>query len=259
MKTNAAPHAALIHDQFTRQAQGFSTSPELHNEAVLSLLVRTARPKATDRALDIACGPGTVVAAFAPHVAHAEGLDATEAMLEKAGALASSNGLTNVRWQLGSVYALPYPAATFDIVSCRFAFHHFEDPAAAFAEMVRVASPGACIIVCDAVASDEKAKADAFNRMERFRDPSTVEFRTLGFLRQLFLDAGLGSPAAEHFQVPYLAHELIERSFPVNDDRQGLLRLIEDSVEGDLMGMNATKSIDGIHIAFQAVVLSATR
>ncbi len=41
--------------------------------------------------------------------------------------------------------------------------------------------PGGRIVLCDAVASDDPVKAAAFNAMERFRDPSTVEFRTLGF------------------------------------------------------------------------------
>ena len=177
-------------------------------------------------------------------------------MLAEAKALAASKSLTNVRWHLGSVYALPYPAGAFNIVTCRFAFHHFEDPRAAFAEMLRVASPGARIILCDAIASDQKEKAEAFNEMERFRDPSTVEFRTLEFLRNLFRDAGLESPCVKHFQVSYIANELVARSFPAKNDSQGLLKLIDDSVEGDLLGMNARRTASGIQIAFQAVVLS---
>lgn len=252
-------HDATINDQFTRQARDFLDAPELHNDAVLSLMINAAKPKYTDRMLDVACGPGTVVAAFSSFVARAEGLDATEAMLAEAKALATARALTNIQWCSGSVYALPYPAAVFDIVTCRFAFHHLEAPRAAFAEMLRTASPGARIVLCDAIASDDKSKANAFNEMERWRDPSTVKFRTLGFLQALFADAGLGTPEVEHFQVPYLAHELVARSFPAHDDRAGLLKLIEDSIKEDRLGMNARKEADGIHIAFQAVVLSASK
>lgn len=259
MVTEAYEHAATINDQFTRQAKGFSAASELHNDAVLALMVNTAKPKHTDRVIDVACGPGTVVAAFSPSVARAVGLDATQAMLTEAKALSATRALSNVEWCSGSVYALPYPAATFDIVTCRFAFHHLEDPRVAFSEMVRIASPGARIVLCDAVASDEKPKANAFNAMERWRDPSTVEFRTLGFLQSLFTDAGLGSPKIEHFQVPYLAHEFVARSFPARDDRAGLLKLIEGSVEGDQLGMNARRETDGVHIVFQSVVLSTLK
>jgi ubiquinone/menaquinone biosynthesis C-methylase UbiE len=158
MDSDSTIHTAIINDQFTRQAHGFSASPELHNDAVLSLLVDPGKPEPHDRMLDVACGPGTVVVAFSPHVAHADGLDATDAMLTQAKALSTAKALTNVRWQLGNVYALPYATDAFDIVTCRFAFHHFEDPQTAFAEMVRIAAPGTRIILCDAIASDETRK-----------------------------------------------------------------------------------------------------
>ena len=67
MDPGLSAHSSIIQDQFTRQAHGFSVAPELHNDAVLSLLIDQARPAPTDRALDIACGPGTVVAGFSPH------------------------------------------------------------------------------------------------------------------------------------------------------------------------------------------------
>ena len=107
--------------------------------------------------------------AFASRVRRSVGLDATEAMLAQARSLAAAHHLKNTEWYQGDVYRLPFEAASFDIVSCRFAFHHFETPAHALAEMVRVCRPGGRIVLCDAVASDDAAKAAAFNRMERHR------------------------------------------------------------------------------------------
>ena len=130
----SAPHHSLIEDQFSRQAELFANAPALHDAAALDALAVAATPKITDTALDVACGPGTVVAAFAARVHHATGLDATGAMLVQ---------------------------GTFDIVSCRFAFHHFEVPDKAFAEMVRVCKRGGRIMLCDAVASDDAGKAKA--------------------------------------------------------------------------------------------------
>ena len=178
-------HDDAIRDQFTRQAAGFAAAPELHNDAIHSLMIEAAQPRASDRLLDVACGPGTVVAAFAPQVAHATGVDATPAMLEQARALQAAKGLTNVAWQTSSAYVLPFPDASFDIVTNRFAFHHLENIEAAFAEMLRVTVPGGRVMVCDGIASTDPAKAAAFNAMERWRDPSTVEFRQLEQLRGL--------------------------------------------------------------------------
>ena len=212
---SAAPaHDATIADQFTRQAVQFAASAALHNQAALDLLVEAARPTPEDVSLDVACGPGSVVVAFASRVRRAVGLDYTEAMLAQARQLAARSEIANVEWHRGDVYALPFADGTFDIVSCRYAFHHLQEPARAFAEMVRVARPGGRIVLCDAVASDDPAKAAAFNAMERHRDPSTVEFRTLAFLQRLFAEAGLPEPRLSFYGVPAERDRLDAMSFP---------------------------------------------
>src|SRR5258705_1592658 len=82
-----ANHQELILDQFTRQATVFSTAPSITDEEALGMITTAARPAPADRLLDVACGPGLVVCAFAPHVREAIGIDMTPAMLEQAGKL----------------------------------------------------------------------------------------------------------------------------------------------------------------------------
>ena len=172
---------------------------------------------------------------------------------------ARQQGLDNVEWRAGDVYRTPFADGSFNIVTCRFAFHHFENPALAFAEMVRLAAPAGRVVVCDGLASEEPAKADAFNAMERRRDPSTVEFRTLPYLRRLFEAAGLGDPQVQRFDLSYLASDLVARSFPANDDRAGLLAMIESTVEGDKMDVGAHWTPGGVRFAFRSAVLSAVK
>src|SRR4029077_5495080 len=66
-----ANHQELILDQFTRQATVFSTAPAITDEEALGMIIRAARPSPGDRLLDVACGPGLVVCAFAPCVREA--------------------------------------------------------------------------------------------------------------------------------------------------------------------------------------------
>jgi ubiquinone/menaquinone biosynthesis C-methylase UbiE len=252
-------HASRIADQFTRQAEAFAGAPALHADAVLSLLVDAATPGPTDETLDVACGPGTVVAAFAPRVRRAVGLDATEAMLEQARELARTRGLTNVEWHRGDVYRLPFGEAAFDVVSCRYAFHHLEAPQEALAEMIRVCRPGGRIVLCDGVASDDAQKAEAFNRMERHRDPSTVEFRPLATLRSYLAAAGLPAPSSRFFRLPVERDALIARSFPVDDDRELLRRMIDESVDGDTMGMGSRRKGNTVVLAYPSVILTAEK
>jgi ubiquinone/menaquinone biosynthesis C-methylase UbiE len=256
---DSTAHNCAIIDQFTRQAQDFAASAELHADEVLELIVDAAALDSRHRAIDLACGPGSVACALAKRASSVIGLDATPAMLAQAQARAGSMNLANIEWKEGSIYATPYAGGSFDAVTCRFAFHHLEDPSKAFAEMVRLAAPGGRVVLCDGIASDDPEKARAFNAMERRRDPSTVAFRTFGYLRQLFIESGLGEPHVHMFQVPYLAADLVKASFPEGEDRSGLLALIEASVENDALGMGARLSAEGVRIAFRSVVLSAVK
>src|SRR5713226_5161704 len=128
----------MILDQFSRQAVPFSTSPGIKDEQALRLIVELSGAGPEDLVLDVACGGGIVVCAFAPVVRQATGIDMTPAMLERARHLAAEKGITNVSWREGDVARLPYPDGAFTIVVTRFAMHHFPDPAAVFREMVRV-------------------------------------------------------------------------------------------------------------------------
>lgn len=252
-----AGHSAEIERQFSLQAAAFARAPELHTEAVIQLLVEAADPRETDEALDVACGPGSVVVAFAARVRLAVGLDATSAMLDQARALAKERGAANVEWRLGDVYSLPFPDESFDIVTCRFAFHHFEQPDRAFREMVRVCRRGGRVVVCDAIVAADPEKAAAFHAMERHRDPSTVEFRSESFLAGLFTNAGLAPPAMERFQVSYDVERLMARSFPLNDDRDTLRRMIEHLIEMD--AMEAGGQSDLCRVTYPSVVLCGIR
>jgi ubiquinone/menaquinone biosynthesis C-methylase UbiE len=184
-------HREAILDQLTRQAVPFSTAPTIRDEQALAPLIEVSGAGPDDTVLDVACGGGNVVCAFAPIVRHATGIDVTPAMLDQARALQQAKSLDNVSWQRGDVLPLPFPDAAFSIVTSRFAFHHFLDPRAVLAEMRRVCAPGGRVVAADADASADPAKAEAFNRMERLRDPSHARAMPRTELADLFTSVGL--------------------------------------------------------------------
>ena len=79
-------HREQILDQFTRQAVPFATASGIKDEEALRLIVGFAGAGPDDTVLDVACGPGLVVCAFAGVVRHATGIDLTPAMLDRARA-----------------------------------------------------------------------------------------------------------------------------------------------------------------------------
>ena len=234
-------HKDRIVDQFTRQAQPFARAEPLNAEAALQLLIDATSAGPEDDVLDVACGPGIVVCAFARVVRQATGIDLTPAMLQRAQELAAARGLTNVKWHNGDVQALPFPAATFSIVVSRLAFHHFEDPLAVLAEMRRVCRPGGVVAVADLVAPVDPRRAAAFHEMERLRDPSHIRALPQTELQGLFPAIGLPPPKVHGYRLELEFESWLARSFPDPRDVAEIRRRFEDSLCDDGLGLNTRR------------------
>ncbi len=113
------------------------------------------------------------------------------------------------------------------------------------------------VVLCDVVASSDPAKAMAFNAMERYRDPSTVEYLTLPVLTGFFMDLGFSPPAAVRFQVTYERERQIAKSFPVEDDREKLRRMIDALIATDAMDVGTVPG--GTRFTYPSVVLTVTK
>jgi ubiquinone/menaquinone biosynthesis C-methylase UbiE len=254
-----ASHQSLILDQFTRQAALFSTAAPITNADALRMIVEAARPGPEDTVLDVACGGGIVVCAFAPHVRRATGIDVTPAMLDEAQRLAAEKGLTNVEWRQGDVNSLPFEDGSVTIVVTRFSVHHFADPAAVLREMARVCAPGGRLVVVDMYASKDPAKAAEFNRLERLRDPSHMRSLALAELISLFGEAGLPEPAASFYELRDEVRNLLARSFPEPGDDAKIIELFRASAADDRLGVPVRIEGDRIHYAYPVAILAAQR
>jgi ubiquinone/menaquinone biosynthesis C-methylase UbiE len=252
-------HQRLILDQFTRQAAVFSSAPAITDEDALRMIVAAAQPYPDDTVLDVACGGGIVVCAFAPHVRQATGIDMTPAMLERARGLAAEKRLSNVSWRQGDVNALPYDDASFAIVVTRFAFHHFPDPLAVLREMVRVCDPGGRVVVVDTFASEDAAKAAEFNRLEKLRDPSHVRNLTLTELKGFFRAVGLPEPQMSSYELRSDVATLLARSFPNPGDDAKIIEMFRASAVNDRLGIPVRVEGDKIHYAYPVTILAAQR
>lgn len=160
--------------QFGRAAADYTHSRVHSDRSALQRVVELARPRADNLALDIATGPGHVALALAPHVTGVIAYDMTEQMLAETQRNAAARGLTNVTTRQGVAERLPFPDAMFDIVTVRFAAHHFADVGAAVREMARVAKAGARVVIVDSTSPEDESLDRQWNRMEKLRDHSHV-------------------------------------------------------------------------------------
>lgn len=256
---NRTDHQTLIIDQFTRQAVPFSTAKTIANEDALQLLIDVTGAGPDDTVLDVACGGGNVICAFARVVRHATGIDMTPAMLERAARMAAEKHLSNVNWDQGDVSALPYPDGAFSIVVTRFSFHHFPDPLAVLKEMKRVCAPGGKILVADMHTSTKQSQADEFNRLELLRDPSHVRALHLAELKALFPAAGLPAAQEARYELRDELENLLGRSFPNPGDDDRIRGIFRASAHDDRLGIPIRLEGSQVHYAYPVAVLAATR
>lgn len=250
-------HQDLILDQFTKQAVPFAAAAGIKDEEALKLVVDFTGAGPNDTVLDVACGPGLVVCAFAQVARHATGIDLTPAMIERARTLQQEKGLTNITWQVGDVLPLPYPNASFSIVTSRFAFHHFPDPQGVLMEMKRVCTLGGKVVVIDVTASPDPEKAAAYNRMEKLRDPSHVRGLPLTELEMLFQETALPTPRKTFYRLEGEVEDLLQRSFPNPGDADKIRQMFVEALDNDGLGIDVRRQDNKIRFAYPIAILCA--
>src|SRR6202158_1200403 len=174
----AAMSKTLSQEQFGKNAAGYLTSTPHALGKSLEKLVAFTAPQKPWRALDIATGAGHVAYAFAPHVERVWATDITQEMLDLVKAEAAKRGLANLRTTYAKAEALPFEDASFDLVPCRIAPHHFDSIADFLDQVRRVLKPKGQFAVVDNVVPDGSV-GDYVNAFERFRDPSHLRAWTM--------------------------------------------------------------------------------
>lgn len=191
----------LVEKQFGAHAAGYVTSPVHAKGASLQRLVELVKPEKTWQALDIATAAGHTALAFAPHVAHVTATDITAEMLAEAEKLARERGVTNITITRADAEKLPFADASFDLVTCRIAAHHFSDVPRFVAEVWRVLKPGGAFGLVDNISPDEASTpgfapgelsdaAVTYNAFEKLRDPSHGRCLTITEWRELISNSG---------------------------------------------------------------------
>ena len=247
-------HNQRIIDQFTRWAKPFADLP-IHAEA--EAMTRTLEACALDgamTALDVACGPGILACALADQAGHVTGIDITPAMTGQAEARQAASGKSNLSWRVGDAAALPFADGAFDCVTTRYSFHHMTNPAAALAEMKRVCRPGGRLVVIDATPSPQTQQA--YDAMERLRDPSHTSALTLEALRRIGREAGLSEAVVDEYRLAAQLDTLSDQ-----EDMPALAAMFDADIASgqDRMGVGAWRDGAGIGFHFPISIVAWTR
>ena len=183
-KTDTAGH-------FSRLADRYAASRSHAADEDLEVLAAFAEPKPSDRYLDIATGPGHTALRIAPSAGFTVASDVAPGMLRETRRAAAERGLENVAVTFAEAAALPFADASFDLVTCRIAPHHFADLDGFLREAARVLAPDGRFVLEDSLAPDDPAQRAFLHEVEVTRDSTHLRTLNRGEWRTAFEWASL--------------------------------------------------------------------
>jgi SAM-dependent methyltransferase len=167
-------HKAEVQARFGRTAEAYVRSAGHAGGPDLERILNWAQAIGPRRALDIATGGGHTALALAGVAANVVATDLTEPMLRAARAFIAARSASVVRFAACDVEALPFTDASFDVVTCRIAAHHFPSLLPALMEVARVLRPAGSFLVQDILGHDDADLGAFILEVEKRRDPSHV-------------------------------------------------------------------------------------
>ena len=181
---------AAFDDRVAAYAQSAS-----HREGpTLDLTRELAQARPGDLVLDVSTGTGFTAHALAAQSTRVVAADIAANMLRHTRASAP----TALQVVQTDTHRLAFGEQTFDVVSCRHAFHHYLDGCLAMSEMVRVVRAGGRVVIADTISPDNAEVAEAMHVIELARDPSHVCNRFAAQVLELMTEVGLVIERAVH-------------------------------------------------------------
>ena len=254
-------HDDVIRREFTRQQPSFSRT-DAYYASLGASTVAALQPLAAEQiVLDVACGAAHAAEAVAAHVRQVVGVDLTPALLETGARRLTERGVRNVLLQEANAARLPFADASFDLVYCRAAVHHFAEPDAQVREMARVCRPGGRVVLLDMVAPQPDVRA-RFDALHREIDPSHASCLLADELSAL-LARCVGAPATSRSsRSAPLSFEVFEhQSATARPDVLARVReeLRRDAAGGAPTGFEPLLVEDALHVRLTSAVAVATR
>jgi ubiquinone/menaquinone biosynthesis C-methylase UbiE len=174
MKLDEVQRAAQ--EQFARQSHRYGQGHILENVDDVRDAAEQMSLPAGARVLDVATGGGHTGLYFASLGHDVTLADLAQPMLDRATKAAAERGF-KVATRQHAAEQFPYGDASFDLVTCRVAAHHFSSPEDFIRETSRVLRPGGWFLLIDGSIEDDDPEAEEWlHQVEKYRDPSHHRF-----------------------------------------------------------------------------------
>ena len=201
-------------DVWTERAKAYRESEAHRQGADLDLLVEWAAGALT--ALDVATGGGHVARRLRDAGLQVVSCDSAPGMQPDVICRAED---------------LPFADASFDVVCCRVAPHHFEDVQAAVIEMARVSSEK--VLVVDNLFVDDRVE-----EAERLRDPTHIRCYSEREWLEIFAGAGLSVAAVERMEKEIVLAPWLERAGCHGEEARRVMALLADRISNERLTLD---------------------
>jgi SAM-dependent methyltransferase len=197
-----------VTDVWSHRAEAYRTSSVHASGDDLDLVIEWCEPGEGVTVLDVATGGGHVARRLREAGATVVTVDPAPGMQADTTAPAED---------------LPFAKASFDVVACRLAGHHFANVEAAMREMARVARSR--VVVCD-----NTFVSEASEHADRLRDPSHVRNYSAAEWRVFFERAGLRVTDERELNRPLEIEPWLERAGTPEEDAARVRELLADRI-----------------------------
>lgn len=190
-------------------------------------LVRMARVRSNERALDLCCGTGDIAFSLAKRGAQVVGLDFSEPMLKVAQSRSDNERASqdNPKFVSGDAQNTSFAEASFDIVTVGYGLRNLASVERGLREMIRVLKPGGRVLILD------------------FGKPDNPLWRAIyfGYLRLCVPVFGLifcGKASAYSYILESLKHYPAQRGVEAKMRELGLVNVRVENPLAGAMGIN---------------------
>jgi ubiquinone/menaquinone biosynthesis C-methylase UbiE len=178
-------------------------------------------------------------------------------MVSEASTLAHTRGHHNTAFCQADAEALPFGPHVCDLITSKLAFHYFPHPQMALAEMVRVTTPEARVVLIDRVSPEDPEQRAYQNRLEKLRTPSKTYVYSESQLVAALIDSSLVLDAQARYAEAMEVDAWLQAAGVDEPTARMILTLL--TADGDSAGLQVRRDGERLLMTHQTVVLVARR
>ncbi|MGI9566325.1 MAG: class I SAM-dependent methyltransferase [Nitrosopumilus sp.] len=217
--------------QFDKTAENYSKDYIFSNGTDLDTMLKQAHLNPTTTVLDVATGAGHVAMKIAPFAKKVHAVDITPKMISLLQDDLESKNIKNVETHIMHVNNLQFVDDSFDVVTCRFATHHFANVRAFLSEVKRVLRPKGKLILTDIIAPSSKPMEEFVNEINRLRDHTHVRQFSESEWESILLEQNFAIVDRHNNPLRHDFESWLERAKTSKENRNRIVGMFRNSSE----------------------------